>query len=193
MIGLCSIVNLQPTIVMSSSPHQLKETGLQQFKLGQYDEALASFIAAATAFATQSDTLNQAEMLNNIGVVHRFKRRYDAAAAALQQAQAQFAQVGDQNRQAQTLANLGELHRSQRAYDEAGRCYSDAAHLFAQINERNNQAEALWALSMLRARQRRWLEGVYIMADSLKTRPRRSLFQSILYAFLVLARRLIGG
>lgn len=178
---------------MNLTPTELKEQGLHQFKSGQYNEALASFNAAAPLFAIQEDFLGQGEMLNNIGVIHRFQRNYDAAATALHQAHTLFAQAGDVNRQAQTIANLGELHRSQKAYESAGRCYSDASELFAQVGDNDKQAEVLWALSLLRTRQRRWLEAVYIMQDSLKLRPRRSLIQTMLYAFLSLGMRLTGG
>ena len=74
-------------MVMSDSPTHLKEEGLRQFKSGHYDEALATFGAAATAFATIPDNIGQAEMLNNMGVIYQLKGQYDGAATALQQAQ----------------------------------------------------------------------------------------------------------
>ncbi len=180
-------------MVMSDSPAHLKEEGLRQFKSGHYDEALATFGAAATAFATIPDNIGQAEMLNNMGVIYQLKGQYDAAATALQQAQTSFAQAGDMNRQGQTLANLGELQRHRGDYHQAGRCYSDAAEKFAQTGDKDKQADMLWALSLLRTRQRHWLEAIYLMHDSLKMRPRRHLMQILLYTLLRLGVRLIGG
>ncbi|MCA9919239.1 MAG: tetratricopeptide repeat protein [Anaerolineales bacterium] len=91
------------------SPQTLKDEGMRLFQQGKRREALAAFEQAAAGFATQDDLGNQAEMLNNIGVVLRVLGDGETAVSTLTQAANLFQQIGDTSRHAQTLGNLGDL------------------------------------------------------------------------------------
>lgn len=177
----------------SLSPQALKDEGMRLFQQSKHKQALAAFEQAAAAFAAQEDVGNQAEMLNNMGVVLRVQREMDTAVTTLTQAAQLFAQIGDHNRHAQTLGNLGDIYAQQKKYTEAARLYSDAAAQFAQSNEKENQAQVLRALSLMELRRGHWLAAIMRMEESLQARPRLSFPQQIFKWLLRFANRLLGG
>ncbi len=177
----------------SPSPQELKDEGMRLFQQGKHKQALAAFEQAAAGFAAQEDVGNQAEMLNNMGVVLRVQGEMDTAVTTLNQAAQLFAQIGDHNRHAQTLGNLGDIYAQQKKYTEAARHYSDAAAQFAQSNEKENQAQVLRALSLMELRRGHWLAAIMRMEESLQVRPRLSFPQRIFKWLLRFANRLLGG
>lgn len=174
-------------------PDQLKEEGLQQFQRGAHEQALATFEAAAAAFAAQNNELGQAEMLNNVGVIHRLQRNYEAAHTALKKAASLFEKQGDAQRQAQTLGNIGDLFAAEGNREMAVRCYSDAAELFARVGDRQKQGQTLRALSLLRLRQGQWLAAMQLMETSLSVRPRIGPGGWLFRGLLRFALRLLTG
>lgn len=177
----------------SPNPQALKDEGMRLFQQGKRREALTAFEQAAIGFAAQDDLGNQAEMLNNIGVVQRVQGEWETAVSTLTQAADLFHQIGDTSRQAQTLGNLGDLFAGQKNYPEAARHYSNAAAQFAQSNEKEKQAQVLRALSLMELRRGQWLAAIMRMEESLQARPRPSLPQRLFKALLRFANRLLGG
>ena len=177
----------------SLSPQDLKAKGLRLFEQGNRDQALATFEQAAAAFAEQEDAGEQAEMLNNMGVILRVKGQMDTAVSTLQQAADLFAQIGDSTRQAQTLGNLGDLYANQKKHTEAARFYSDAAAQFAQSNEKEKQAEVLRALSLMELRRGQYLAAIMRMDESLQARPRLSVPQHLFKWLLRFTSKLLRG
>jgi tetratricopeptide (TPR) repeat protein len=177
----------------SLSPQELKDKGMRLFQQGKHKDALTAFEQAAAAFAAQEDVGNQAEMLNNMGVIQRVQGQLDTAVTTLNQAADLFAQIGDSTRHAQTLGNLGDIYAQQKQYTEAARHYSDAAAQFAQSNEKEKQAQVLRALSLMELRRGHWLAATVRMEESLQVRPRLSFPQRIFKWLLRFANRLLGG
>ncbi|MCP5101176.1 MAG: tetratricopeptide repeat protein [Chloroflexi bacterium] len=180
------------TQLVTQNPDQLKDEGLQQFQRGAYDDALGLFETAVSLYHSQNNLLGQAEMLNNIGVIHRLRRNYDEAIVVLQQADAIFAELGELDRQGQALGNLGDLYAAQKNREKAARCYSNGAELLAKANEPAKQSQILRAFSLMRLRQGQWLEAMMHMEASLRVRPRlgplRWLFRGMLRFVLSLLR-----
>ncbi|WP_420629483.1 tetratricopeptide repeat protein [Candidatus Leptofilum sp.] len=177
----------------SPSPQALKDEGMRLFQQGKRREALAVFEQAAATFAAQEDFGNQAEMLNNMGVILRVLGDGETAATTLTQAANLFQQIGDASRHAQTLGNLGDLYAGQKKYTEAARHYSDAAAQFAQSNEKEKQAQVLRALSLMELRRGQWVAAVMRMEDSLQARPRLSFPQRLFKWLIRFANRLLGS
>lgn len=177
----------------SLSPQDLKAEGMRLFQQGSHKDALAMFQQAANAFALQNDVGNQAEMLNNMGVIQRVQGELETAVSSLTQAADLFAQIGDTNRQAQTLGNLGDLYAGQKKYTEAARHYSNASAQFAQNNEKEKQAQVLRALSLMELRRGQYLTAIMRMEDSLQARPRLSIPQHLFKWLLRFANRLLRG
>ena len=177
---------------MDSTPQQHQDEAVSLFQQGQYRDALARFETAVSLCAAQGDKAGQAEMLNNIGVVHRILKQYQAAATALQQAAEIFAELNDLNHQGQTLGNLGDLYAAQRQREDAARAYSNAAALFAQCNDGSKQSQVLRALSLLKIRQGQWVAAMLHMNQSLEVKPRRSPADWLLRFLLRLVIALMG-
>ncbi len=178
---------------MSQNPDQLKAEGLQQFQRKAYDEALRLFETAVSLYTSQNNKSAQAEMLNNIGVIHRMQHNYDAAIVALQEAEAIFAKLGSLAEQGQTLGNLGDLFATKKEKQEAARCYSNASELLATANALAQQAQVLRAFSLMRLRQGQWLEAITLMEQSLTVRPRLGIGNYLLRALLRFGLGLIRG
>jgi|GEM_PF-4993075 len=89
------------------SAHDMKEEGLRLFQEGLYPEAAEKFEQARRTFESEGEVVEAAEMLNNIGIVHRMRREWDQAIEALERAQSAFAELSDRSREAQVLGNLG--------------------------------------------------------------------------------------
>ncbi len=176
----------------SSDPQTLKDEGMRLFQQGKRREALAIFEQATAGFAAQEDIGNQAEMLNNMGVIQRVMGEKETAVTTLTQAADLFQQIGDASRQAQTLGNLGDLFAGQKKYTEAARHYSNAAAQFAQSNEKEKQAQVLRALSLMELRRGQWVAAIIRMEESLHARPRLSFPQKLFSWLLRLTSRLVG-
>ena len=174
-------------------PEDLKTEGLSQFQRGEYEAALETFGTAVSAFAAEDNPTGQAEMYNNIGVIHRLRGRHEAALQAFDSAQTFCAAAGDDNRRAQVLGNMGDLYKGLGDREQAARCYSDAAALFAQTHDRDKQSQVLRALSLMRMQQGNWLEAMLRMKDSLTVKPHRGLFGGIFLGMLRFALKLFGN
>lgn len=172
---------------------QLKEQGLQMFAQGQHEEALRVFTSAAEAYAQAGNDHGRAEMLNNMGVIHRVCQNPQAAVAALAEAGEIFSQLGQADKQAQTLGNLADLYAQTGQPDEAARCYGQASALFAGVGEREKQSQVLRAYSLMRMRQGQWLEAMMRMEESLSVKPRLGPLRWLFRAALRFALGLIGA
>jgi tetratricopeptide (TPR) repeat protein len=154
---------------------------------------LARFEAAGQVYGELDDAAGQAEMLNNIGVLHRLEGNWPAAVTILKEAESLLDGIRDDGRRAQTLGNLGDVYAGQRDYKQAARCYSDAAQLFAGVGDRQKQADVLRAYSLMALRQRDGVTAMNLMAESLRVRPRRSLPQQLFFLLLRIVNKLMSG
>jgi len=170
----------------------LVERGLRHFRDGMYPEALEAYSEARKAFLAGGDLLNAAEMLNNIGVIHRIERRKAAAVAALQEAHDSFKELGDLSRAAQALGNIGSVYAGVRERETAIHHYGRAAEIFAELGDGNRQGEVLMALGSVQMKQRQWHQAVAAYHAGLCALERRSLFQRLLLWLLSIARERIS-
>jgi tetratricopeptide (TPR) repeat protein len=176
-----------------TDPDALKEEGLQLFQRGELDNAVSTFETAVSAYAAEQNPVGQAEMFNNIGVIHRMRGNYDEALQALNNAAELCQQTDDVNRRAQVLGNMGDLYASMGDKETAARYYSDSAELFAQCGDAQRQSMVLKALSLLRLRQGQWMAAMMHMESSLSVRPRRGIFGSLFLGLIRFALSLFGG
>jgi tetratricopeptide (TPR) repeat protein len=183
----------QESIIGESNPESVKEEGMALFKQGARDEALVQFQKAAEGFGEQEDYLNQAEMFNNIGVIHRINRQWQPAEDALLQAEASFAELGNDVKRAQVLGNLGDLNARRKEFERAENYYSASSELFASTGAYDMQADVLRALCILQIKRRHWWEAVDSLDKSLKVRPKPSTLQRLLSWFLRFALKVLSG
>ena len=174
-----------------ASAQGLKEEGLRLFQEGLYEEAAARFKQAREMFAAEGNEVEAAEMVNNLGVIHRGQGRWDAAIAALEEARAAFVRLGDRSHEAQVLGNLGGLYATRRERDKAQACLRQAADIFAELGDTQRQAETLQALGVQAWKTGDRSNGLASYEASLHMQQKPTLGQKILRGLLSLRTRLI--
>ncbi|MGD2103515.1 MAG: tetratricopeptide repeat protein [Anaerolineae bacterium] len=175
------------------SAQDKKEEGLRLFQEGLYVEAADRFEEARRAFDAEGDVVEAAEMLNNLGIVHRMQREWDAAIRALAQAQAAFAELEDRSREAQVLGNLGGLYAGQGQRDKARASLRQAADIFADLGDEQRRGETLLALGVQLWKSGERQRGLAAYQAGLRSLERPSIGQKLLRGLLNLSTRLLGG
>lgn len=172
---------------------QLKEQGMVMFQEGKYEAALKGFETAVTAYEQEGDAHGRAEMLNNIGVIHRVRRKPQAAVIALTEAGEIFSEIGEVDKEAQVMGNLADLYAANKQPEEAARYYSEASARFAEVGDREKQAQILRALSLMRLKQGQWMVAMMHMEESLNVRPRLGPARWLYRGLLRFALGLMGA
>jgi tetratricopeptide (TPR) repeat protein len=175
------------------SAQDLKEEGLRLFQEGLYLEAAERFEQAREMFIAEEDEVEAAEVLNNLGIVHRMQRDGDKAIAALEEARAAFTRLGDRNREAQVLGNLGGLYASQGQRKKAKDCLHEAASLFADLGDEQRHGETLLALGVQHWKSGDRQDGLATYQAGLETLKKPSVGQKALRSLLNLRTRVLGG
>jgi tetratricopeptide (TPR) repeat protein len=175
------------------SAQDMKEEGLRLFEEGLYPEAADRFEQARELFIAEEDEIEAAEMLNNLGVVHRMQRDWDKAIAALEEARAAFTKSRDRNREAQVLGNLGGLYAGQGEREMAKECLQEAASLFADLGDEQRHGETLLALGVQHWKSGDRQEGLMTYQAGLETLKKPSVGQKALRSLLNLRTTLLGS
>lgn len=176
-----------------ANAQDVKEEGLRLFQEGLYPEAAAKFEEAQELFIDEGNEVEAAEMLNNLGVIHRLQREWDEAIAALEEARETFAEVGDHSREAQTLGNLGGLYASQGKREEAMARLRQAANLFADLGDAQREGETLLALGVQKWKAGDRQGGLATYEVGLKTLQNPTLGQRVIRFLLELRNRVFAG
>jgi tetratricopeptide (TPR) repeat protein len=141
----------------------------------------------------EENDVEAAEMLNNLGVVHRMQRDWGKAIAALEEARAAFTRLGDRKREAQVLGNLGGLYATQGEREMARECLQEAASLFADLGDEQRYGETLLALGLQDWKSGDRRKGLVTYQAGLGTLKTPSAGQRALRSLLNLSTRLLGG
>jgi predicted ATPase len=114
------------------------ERGAVAFRLGQVQELMGEWTAAATSYEAALATAVRigerraaVECERAIGWLQRKQAAHGEALAHLGRARAGFAALGDGAGVVQTLADIGEVHRAQGEFGPALRHYAEALELAA--------------------------------------------------------------
>lgn len=180
-------------MIMANEPSDLKEEGLRLFKDGAYQEAIEQFDLAQQGFSQAGQKLDAAEMLNNMGVIHRIEGRLADAARMLEQAKEIFAQVGDRDREAQVLGNLAPLYKKQGDADKALEVYKQAADVFGEIGDKDKQGEILMALGLLQFEKGKRTEGLAAYETGLQMVSHPTGAQKRAQTMLKLRKAILGN
>lgn len=175
-----------------TSGQALKDEGVRLFQEGLYDEAAAKFREAQELFQAEENGVEAAEMLNNLGVVHRMQGNWDEAIAALEESKGSFALLGDRSREAQTLGNLGGLYASKGDREKAKECLLAAADVFGELGDTQRQGETLMALGVQSWKTRNRSEGMAIYESGLGKLDHPTAAQKALQSLLGVRNRLLN-
>jgi tetratricopeptide (TPR) repeat protein len=110
------------------------------------DATLARVERALAAAQRVGDRLGEANVLQAIGDVQRFRGERDAALASYQQALAAAQRVGDRLGEANVLQAIGDVQRFRDERDAALASYQQALELFRAIGARLGEANVLQAI-----------------------------------------------
>ena len=177
----------------ATSALELKEEGQRLFQEGLYEEAAAVFRQAQEMFTAEGNEIEAAEMVNNLGVIHRMRGEWDEAIAVLEEARATFVRLDDRDREAQTLGNLGGLYASRGQRDKATECLRQAADTFAELGDAQHQGETLLALGVQMWKSGDRSGGLAAYEAGLHALQQPTAGQKTLRSLLGLRGRLLGG
>jgi LuxR family maltose regulon positive regulatory protein len=102
------------------------ELGLVYVGCGRYDQALAHYNLAIDYWRETGNELQQANVLNNLGVLHHLKGNYEEADSLLEEALACAMQSGYARAEVAALASIGDLFTDLEAIETAQQVYRQA-------------------------------------------------------------------
>ena len=172
---------------------ELKNLGLEHYRAGRFEDAIAVFAQAQQAFLADADMKQAAETANDRGVAARQAARFDEAEAAFADARRLFAELGDRTAQGQVVGNLGALADSRNQNDQAASLYKEAIALFEAAGAADLEAETWRALSRLRMKQGQWFAALGAYDAGLTGVKHLTPTQRMLRRLLKTSRRLLSG
>lgn len=178
---------------MSSNPDELRDEGRKLFRDGSLTEAVEHLQRAMDGYTESNQAIPAAEMMNDIGVIHRIEGRLDQAADMLEKARAAFSSAGDRSREAQTLGNLAPLYRKQANTDKALTTYTQAADIFAELKDREREGEILMSRGLLEVELGQRASGLVSYESGLSMISNPSLNQKVALTAMKLRKRLLGS
>jgi ATP/maltotriose-dependent transcriptional regulator MalT/DNA-binding SARP family transcriptional activator len=112
------------------------ETGMIFKASGDYEAAKAAYLKALDFWEMTGNSVGQANLLNNLGVLQHLQGDYDSAISSLERA-VQHAQNSHTPRiEAFALTSIGDLYRDLQAGYEALEAYHKAGQIAQQVKER---------------------------------------------------------
>jgi len=109
---------------------------------GAYDKASTEYEHLLDQ-SQNSDDLEEAKSLNNLGNVARARGEYEEAEEYLQESLEIKREIGDRQGEATSLNNLGIVARVQGEYDEAREYYQESLEIAREIGDRRGEATSL--------------------------------------------------
>jgi tetratricopeptide (TPR) repeat protein len=172
---------------------ELKNKGLEHYRAGRFEDAIAAFAQAHQSFLAEGEWGKAAESANDRGVAARQAALFDEAEAAFSQARQLFEQVGDRKSQGMVVGNLGALAESRNQNEQAAALYKEAIALFEEASAAELSGQTWRALSRLRMKQGKWFAALGAYDASLDGVQHPTITQRALRSLLKTSRRLTGG
>ncbi len=120
-----------PNIALSSL-----DLGLIYMAAGRLADALAHYSLALSYWRQAGDTIRQANVLNNIGVLHHLTGHYYQAGSYLEEALKLSRKSLNARIEAYSLASLGDVYADLSAFDAAEEAYRQAREISIRIDNR---------------------------------------------------------
>lgn len=176
-----------------SSADQLQEQGVKLFRQKEYEEAARIFQQAEEAYTAEDRNDMAAEMLTNLGLVHRALGENQTALDVMQQALHTFQQMGDPLRAAKVLGNMGGVYVALGDKEQAYSCYRQAADVFQELGEKKLHGETLLAMADLQVREGKLGTGAATYEVGLSELDKLSPSQKVLKGLIGIRNKLTGG
>ncbi len=114
----------------------LMELGMAHERAGRHDQALAHYNRALDYWRRAVNVVQQANLLNNLGVLYHLRGDYERASSLLEEALACARQSGYARMEAFTLSGIGDLYADLEAPEAAMVAYRQAREMAQRIDER---------------------------------------------------------
>jgi len=176
-----------------STTGDLKKKGMEHYRAGRFEDAVAAFTHAQQAFLAERNPQQAAETANDRGVAARQAARFDEAESAFTKARKLFDESGDRLSQGQVIGNLGALSESRNQNEQAAAFYKEAIVLFDEAGSADLSGEMWRALSRLRMKQGKWLAALGAYDAGLQDVKHLTPTQRLLRRLMKVSRRLMGG
>lgn len=132
---------------------ELFQTGLEQFRTGQFEAALETYKQVLALRRELNDRPGIAQTLNNIGGVYSDRGQYSEALDVLQQALAIRRELADGAGTSETLNLIGFVYRRQQQYSEALELHEEALQQAQSAGDRRFVGESLHNLAAVYTNQ----------------------------------------
>lgn len=142
-----------------SNAEELKDKGLKLYQEYEYEQAIKVFEEAKQAYADAGQHDMAAEMMSNIGVVHRALGQGQQALEALREALNTFQKGDDPLRTAQALGNIGGVYAKMGDREQAYNTYRQAADIFEEIGDKEKYGQTLLAMGRLQLDEGKFMAG----------------------------------
>lgn len=176
-----------------STAEELKEQGVRLFQQRDYEAAMRLFQQAREAYTTSGDNAMSAEMLANVGLVHRSLGEHQQALDAMDEALNSFKELDDSKRVAMALGNMGGVYVALGDKEQAYNCYRQAADIFEEIGEKKLYGETLIAMGDLQVRDGKIMRGAATYEAGLENLDDLSASQKVIKGLLGIRGKLTGG
>ncbi len=172
---------------------ELKDKGVELYQQYDFEAATKAFEQAKDAYLEAGQKGSAAEMLVNIGLVHRSLDEGQQAIDVMQEALLTFQEMQDALRTAQTLGNLGGVYAKISDKEQAYNCYRQAADIFEELGEKQMYGETLAAMSALQVKDRKIMEGMSTYEAALENMDEINASQRVIKGLLGIRNRVLGG
>ncbi|BBD57070.1 tetratricopeptide TPR_3 (plasmid) [Planktothrix agardhii NIES-204] len=160
-----SPVLAQSNITQNESDHleQLLQQGQRQFQQSQYQEALVTYQQALVLSQKLNNQLKQAEILYNLGTVHRFVSEYHQAVKLLNQALDIVKSISG-NKKTSLLgrisSEIGVNYYNLSQYPEALKWYQQGLTISREVRDRQLESLTLDHIGVVKRRQGNYQEAL---------------------------------
>lgn len=157
---ILSVLSFQPPI-HTAPPNAVQnlQQGKQYYQAGQLVKAAEILQKAASDFASQGDTLNQAITLANLSLVLQQLGQWQPATTAIDTSLKLLNSISQRdsrvvaqvlNIQGRLQLSLGQSELALETWQEATKCYQEAGDFAGTFSSQINQAQALQSLGLYR-------------------------------------------
>ena len=172
---------------MPTELEQLAERGKLAFAAKKYEQAADLFLQAVSGYEALDDTVNAAEMKNNLSVALLQAGKAQAACEAVAGTDEAFAQAGDIKRQAMALGNQAAALEALKNLDEALEAYERSAELFAEAGDGDMRSIVLQSAAAIKLKRGKMIDSALSMIGSVESTKKPNLWQRFL-RFLIRLR-----
>jgi CHAT domain-containing protein/Tfp pilus assembly protein PilF len=139
---------------------QLLNKGIEQYRNGQYQNALETYQQVLEIYRKTGDKKGESTSLQLIGAVYNNLAQYAQAIQFYQEALAIYREINDQTGEASILNSLGGAYQQQGQYSQAVEFYQQSLTIRSRIKDRIGEGQTLNNLGSLYYNQGQYAQAL---------------------------------